>query len=243
MQVTGTYAEKRPDARRVFAVALTLFLLLDLFFVGAHVVRAQLVRDPTYDGFLADSAHWSLGIDRSYSERFSYLKTGLAALLLLLLYERRRAVTYLAWGLTLSFILLDDALELHERTGAALISHAGLPTVAGIGGDLYAEMILWLSAAVPLLGLIALGYRRDRGLRRLSRWFLGLLAALFFFGGVVDALHAAAPYVEQPTVRFFLARTLLLEDGGEMVVLSLLCALTLLHALTERHRNAPLAGP
>lgn len=238
MQLTSTYTGGLPDARRIFVVALTLFLLIDLFFVGAHVAHRQLVRDPAYDGFLLDKARWSLGIDRSYSERFSYLKTGAAALLLGLLFGRRRALTHLAWGATLIFILLDDALGLHERVNL-LVNKALLPNVLGISGQHYGDMVLWLAVAPILLGLIALGYRRDRGLRQLSRWLLGLLAALFLFGGVVDALHAAAPYIEEPTVRFVLARTLLLEDGGEMVVLSLFAALTLLHFLTERRRRAP----
>jgi heme A synthase len=206
------------------------------------LVHFRLTRDPLYNGFFQDSRRWGLGIDGSFPELFGYLKTGVAALLLSLLFAQKRALTYFAWGLTLVFILLDDALELHERLGAALVESARLPTLVGVRPELYAEAVLWLAVAPALLTLIAIGYRRDRrerALRRLSRLFLGLLGALFFFGAVVDALHAAAPYVTHPTARFFLARTTILEDGGELVVLSFFAALTLRHFLLERRKGAP----
>lgn len=208
--------------------------MIDLLFIGAFLAHTRLTRDVAYSGIFHDRTRWSLGIDGSYPEIFSYLKAGFAALLLFVLFARKRALTYVAWGVTLVFILLDDALELHERVGAALVDSGALPTLLGVRPELYAEAVLWLAVAPPLLLLIALGYRREPALRPLSRLLLGLLGALFFCGAVVDALHAAAPYVENPTVRFFLARTILLEDGGELVVLSFFAALTLLHFVLEQ---------
>lgn len=90
---------------------------------------------------------------------------------------------------------------------------------------------------LALMGLISLGYLREPHTRQLSRRFSLLLGALFFFGGVVDALRESAPNQPQPLIAYILKRTIIIEDGGEMVVLSFFVAVALAHLVSQGARH------
>ncbi len=227
-------------ARNVFFVTLAVFLVIDVLFVALHVVQGRLSQDPSHEGFLANNNVWSLGIDGSLPEVYMYLKAGVAALVLFILYIRKPTLTYLGWGLALLFILLDDSLGLHEAFSVFLTNNASLPTVLNIEGGHYAPLILWALVGLVLMGLIALGYLHEPRTRRLSRRFFLLLGALFFAGGVVDTLRESAPDQTQPLVRYILKRTVIIEDGGEMVVLSFFAALALAHLAAQRAQSPKL---
>ncbi len=122
----------------------------------------------------------------------------------------------------------------HEAFSVFLTNNASLPTVLNIEGGHYAPLILWAVVGLVLIGLITWGYLREPHTRRLSRWFFLLLGVLFFAGGIVDTLRESAPDQTQPLVRYILKRTVIIEDGGEMVVLSFFAALALAHLVAQR---------
>lgn len=221
-------------ARSVFLATLAVLLFIDTFFVGVHVMQGRLSRDLSYEGFFSNNEVWSLGVDASISEVYMYLKAGVAALALFGLYFRKRAVTYLGWALALLFILLDDSLGLHEAFSVFVVTNASLPTVLNVEPEHYAPLILWAGVGLVLMGLILWGYVREPTTRRFSRWLLLLLGVLFFCGGVVDALRESAPDQTQPLVRYILKRTVIIEDGGEMVVLSFFVALAVSRRTAQR---------
>lgn len=82
-----------------------------------------------------------------------------------------------------------------------------------------------------LIGFIGWGYLREPATRQLSRWFLLLLGVLLFCAGIVDTLRASASNQEQPLIKYILERTIIIEDGGEMGVLSVFVALALAHLM------------
>lgn len=238
----GVHTFLRPTGavttRSVFVATLAVLLVIDALFIGMHLVQGRLTYDPSYEGLFANNNVWSLGIDGSLSETYMYLKSGVAALILFILYSKRRTLTYLGWGLTLLFILVDDSLGLHEAFTVFMVNNASLPTVLNVEGEHYAALILWALVGLVLMGLIFLGYLREPRTRRLSRWFFLLLGVLFFCGGVVDALRESAPDQALPLVTYILKRTIIIEDGGEMVVLSFFVALALSHLKAQRTLQA-----
>lgn len=221
-------------AHTTFVVTVAVLLIIDALFVGMHLVQSRLSSDPSYEGFFANNSVWGLGMDGSFSELYMYLKAGAASLILLTLYSKRQTLTYLGWGLTFLFILLDDSLGLHEAFSTFLINNASLPKVQNIEGRHYAPLIFWGLVGLVLVGLIGLGYLREPRTRRLSRWFFISLGALFFCGGIVDTLRESAPDQTQPLVAYILARTIIIEDGGEMMTLSFFVALALVHLVSQR---------
>ena len=241
MQTTRAFFQpiRLLTARTVFVAMLAVLLIIDAVFVGIHVVQYRLSLDPSYEGFFANNQVWGLGIDGSFSELYMYAKAGIAAFILFALYGKWRMLSYLGWGLVFLFIMLDDSLGLHEAFSVFLVNNVSLPTVLNVEPDHYAAFVFWAVAGLVLIGLIAWGYLREPATRQLSRWFLLLLGVLFFCAGIVDALRASAPDQEQPLVAFILKRTIIIEDGGEMVVLSAFVALALAYLVAQRGRSAP----
>ena len=212
--------------RRVFAVSLGVVLFIDGFFFGAHVLRAYL-NETSYHGFLLDRG-WSLELDRSYPEQFQYLLAGLSAVTLGVLYVQRKSLTYLGWAAAFLFILVDDSFSLHEHFTRMLEVSTSSATLLGLETRVYAASVLWGLVGLVLLSILAVGYRRNPNTRQFSRRLAYVLLALFFFGGIIDALHllAGEDHLSR-MVKFFLGT---LEDGGELISVSVGLALILAHA-------------
>ena len=82
-----------------------------------------------------------------------------------------------------------------------------------IGRRTCSELAVLTAAAVPLLALLAVNYARGSATtRRTDRTFALLLLLLTAFAAGIDLVDAAFPTSSLP----------LLEDGGELVVLSLI---------------------
>lgn len=194
---------------------------VDAVFIALSLLRSVL--DETAYAPLLQDERLYVAHDGGYAEWFQYAKAGFCALVLLRLFARDRSLTLLGWALVFAFVLADDALSLHEAFGDALLASASLPAVLGLSGRLYAEPLFWALVGVPLAGLVGVGYRRDPSTRPLTRRLLLLFAALFFFAGALDALHAALE-ADYAAARYAVFVTTLLEDGGEMLVLSLTVA-------------------
>lgn len=224
--------------RRTFTVSLTLLLLLDALFIGLHLLRAAL-NDTSHSSFLLD-VRWSVEIDRSYPEMFQYLQAALTAITLAALYVLCKSLTYLGWTLAYVFILMDDAFSLHERFTQAFGTATSFPPVFGLETRLYAASILWGGVGLGLLGVVGLGYYRDRKTRAFSRKLCYLLLALFFFGGILDALHLLASTSDLSRWVTFSLGTL--EDGGEIVVMSFSVAFSLAQLVLLRSQRRSSGG-
>lgn len=216
-----TKGSKAPGGNHIFFWALCFLLLVDAAFISLYVARDFLF--DTSFGSILSSDLWLLEKDGGFPEIYQYVKTFVAAALLFGLFKARRNATYLAWFLALCFVLLDDVLQLHETFGNFLLANYQLPTIAGIDSYLYVEAILWAIIGLPLMALLIYGYFRDVSTRMLSRRITYLFIVLFLFAGIADGLHAfiarfgsSLPYVK--------GLTAILEDGGEMLALSLMTA-------------------
>lgn len=211
-----------------FGLLLTALLAVDALFIGLYVARDFLLDAHLNIGYLA-SDRWLIERDRGFPEFFQYFKAIFAATLLLGLAARYRSAVYTAWGLVFSYVLIDDAFELHEAFGHLLLATLELPVVPGVGGYLYVEALLWGVVGSLLAGVAGYGRLRNHAGRRLSRQLACLFALFFLFAGVADAAHA---YVDTLSTRpsYLLGAVTILEDGGEMVVLSVTAAWAYRHA-------------
>lgn len=209
---------------------LTALLFIDVLFVGLYVTRDFLLGAHLNIGFLA-SDRWLIERDRGFPELFQYLKTVFAAALLFGLAVRYRSAIYTAWCVVFAYIFIDDALRLHETIGLALQTTFEPPNILGVNSISYLEALPWGTVGLVALGLVAYGKLRNHTGRLLSRQLVGLFALLFLFAGVVDGAHI---YVEGLSARpsYLLGAVTVLEDGGEMVVLSVIAAWVYRHAST-----------
>jgi hypothetical protein len=199
--------------------ALRLSHLLPLTFVDGVLVAMHLLH--VLDG--VGDERWRLNLHLGYGEWWQYVKAAVVAGTLAAAYRLCRAPIYLAWAAAYCFVLLDDALEIHERGGRLFASLLHLQAGFGLRAVDVGELLTWSIFGTALLAFASWAYRRSNGTARFRSirlaYCFGLLA---FFGGFIDM---ASVVLSQTVFQF--RGTGLLEDGGEMLVLSLTCAYTI----------------
>jgi len=247
MQPTAT---SQTRAGRGLVILLLVLLALDLCFMGLHVLHKTVPAfgDPTF----------SLEQERGLAEYFQYAQEFIILAGLVAAGRRRRARVYFAWALLFLFFLLDDSLAIHEHLadwtrdtlhlagGAPPPAPGAPPDLRQFQGRNYGEMLIYAAYAVVLLLPLVVGYMRtrDREARAASRCLIALLLVFGFFAGGVDALHGVLVFIKQSRgelPRAVTGMTTLLEDGGEMVTMSVIAwfALSLVGKTPRAHPRNP----
>lgn len=128
---------------------------------------------------------------------------------------------YLSWAFVFLFLLADDAGRIHERVGGWLDQRFDLPAPFGLRSKDVGELLFAGAIGLAILAVVGVAVRHGtEQCRRISRGLGLLIVALAVVGILVDMLHTIA-FLE----RSLLAQALLVvEDGGEMIVMSALTA-------------------
>ena len=186
---------------------LTLLLVGDGLFILAHLLY-------TRTGWVTADGFW-LGEERGYAELWQYLKFVGVIVLLGLLAIRQRTPLYHHWFLLFLYLLLDDALQLHETVGQWLATMLGLGEGWGLRPRDWGELIVFALAGLFFLTTLILTYQRsDPPARTFTHTLIAWVTALVGVAVVLDMV--------QESLRATWAGSwlLLAEDGGELVVLS-----------------------
>ena len=206
---------------------LMLLLCADLAFFAFHAIN-------TMTPFLNDL--FSLEKDRGYPEMYQYLKWFWIIIVLAYISILRRSFCYIAWGLVFTYFLCDDALRIHETTGRYIGRYIGeyltLTPPFGLRLGALGQLVAAPAWGMILLPLVAWAYLHgSQTFKKMSQDMLLLILALVFFGVFVDAAHEAIQLGSK--VNFILG---VIEDGGEMLVASLM--LWYVFLLSVRDENA-----
>ena len=238
METTNLRAA-RPPVRSLF----TWPLLIGLVLVDLAFVVVSYVYESRHGVDYLHTSPWLLEADGGYSEIWGYaIETSLVVSLLALAVLARRPV-WIGWAALFLAAFADDEMRLHENKGAwlaeMLAKHLWFPAdgFLGLRADDLGEMLVWGMLGFVPLALVVFFYRRsDSGTRRDVVGMAVLVALYVFFGGVVDQLHV-----------LFLGGPLenavgTIEDGGELVVLSLILSYVVtLHRTLRRARRSSAA--
>jgi hypothetical protein len=196
------------------AVALLLLLICaDAGFALLHLINVE-------TGWLRGT-EISLEADGGPAEIYQYVKEFWIIVCMVLAFVSTRRAVYASWAFVFLFLLVDDAGKLHENVGAWLGQRYGLPAVFGLRPDDMGELLFAGAVGLSTIAVVGVAVRRGtEQCRRISRDLFSLIFVLALFGVVVDMLHVVAYLGES-----LLAQVLLvLEDGGEMIVMSALTA-------------------
>ncbi len=194
-----------PQSPRSWLGAL---IALDALFLLAHV----LFKFGVLGGW-----RWSIEVDRGYGEWYMYAKELLALGVFLALAGRGRRPQFLAWAVILFLVFVDDAFMVHERMGLFMSEHWTLPTIGTLRGRDVGELGFFSLLLAGLAGLWLQARVWAGSLGRRTWWQLTLLfGALAGFAVVVDVFHQLSPW------RWLRGILALLEDGGELLVMSLI---------------------
>lgn len=190
---------------------LILLLLTDLIFILIHMAH-QL----NLFGMLSKEL-LSLTVDGSYSEVYQYIKEYWIILLLISIGSNKKNILYFTWALLFIYFLIDDSLQVHENLGYFLIKYFTLQPGFGLRAQDYGELLVSAFFGIVIFSLIGWFYCRsdiDDKIRSRNIFFLIILLALF--GVVIDMIVSMIP------ITFWKAIFALIEDGGEMIVMSMI---------------------
>ncbi len=156
--------------------------------------------------------------DVSLGEFFQYGKYLILVTLLLITALQKKKWLYASWALLFCYLVMDDSLQIHEQFGAFLSQFLHFHPALALRANDFGELLSLTLTAGTILVLTALAhYYSNKPTRHLSYVILPTLALLIFCGVILDMAHilfAANRYTD----RIFG----FLEDGGEMIALSLL---------------------
>lgn len=184
-------------------------VLVDALMIALHVT--------------ASLAGWSnpalmLHVDQGWAETYQYAKASGIALLSFWMAGRPASVVMAAWGGLFTYIVVDDALSIHESYGRHLTRLLSFTDSFGLRAQDFGELAVLVCVGGVFVALLAVAYRlSSEWSRGVSQDLLALLVVLAFFGVVVDMLHIV---VQSHGIRGFT----IIEDGGELVTMSLMAA-------------------
>lgn len=202
-------------------IAISMFWVIDIAFIGAHITFAAMgLRVPLLN----------IEIDRAYPELFQYIKWFWLFYLSFVLSIRRAQKSLLLLAPIFLILLIIDSFSIHENYGSQIAANLNMEPILGLRLQDYGEAVVMLIAGAISLFLWMLSYRFVSADQRYIVVVTGRLLLLFgAFGLVADMLHqmmsrvGRLPYVYMGVI----------EDGGEMLVLSALAGLFVVYSLSS----------
>ncbi len=197
--------------KKASSVSLLLLIGADIPFIVLHLLHTFI----QYPGEI----RFSIEMDRGYSEVFQYLKEYWIAIMFCWLGFIKREWFYFAWSLLFVYLLADDSLVLHERLGAKVAEHFSYHPFLLIPAHDLGELSVFVISGAILFAIIGVAYYYGTAdFRSVSRIMIKLTLLLVYFGVVIDMLHVM---IDESSIIYTLAGVI--EDGGEMFVMSVIC--------------------
>jgi hypothetical protein len=209
--------------RNEHSASLLLFLLLsvDFAFIVLHIMnKATRILNPQL---------FSIEKDNTYPEFYQYIKFLWIIILFSYVLKSTKHPSYISWILTFVYFLCDDALKIHEMIGGYIAKSFDFHPPLNLRLQDFGELTVSATIGALLLAIFVGAYLHgSQTFKKVSKDMLLFIAALVFFGVFVDMVHIAIEL--GPVVRFGLGIT---EDGGEMVVVSLILWYVFLLAIRD----------
>ena len=210
------HSSEREDRYANVSPAIAVLLLLicaDVGFTLLHLIYVE-------TGWLR-GARISLEADGGPAEIFQYLKEFWVAVCMVAAFVLTRRAVFVSWALVFLFLLADDSMQLHENVGTWLGERYALPAPFGMRSKDIGELLFAATAGLVMLAVVGVAlWRGSENCRRVSQNLGVLVVTLGVVGILLDALHVIAYFGDS-----LLAQVLLVvEDGGEMIVMSAMTA-------------------
>jgi hypothetical protein len=191
------------------SLLLLLFLGADFAFIILHIIDKTLI---------PSSSLCNIAGLCSYLTIYQLVKLFWAIILFAYVLKSTRCSGYVAWILVFTYLLLDEASQMHQKIGNYIANSvdAYLPHTLSLQPRHF-ELAVLVIAGTFLLAIVAWAYfHSPRSFQKISNDVLLFVAVWAFFGVFTDMTAAVK---HGPLVKFV---SDIVEDGGEMVVLSLI---------------------
>ncbi len=189
---------------------LVLLVAVDLIFIFLHFLWGATP--------LLNNNLFSLALDFGYPEIYQYVKEFWIIVLILFVYVKTKEGGYIAWAMLFTYLLCDDSMLIHEQVGLVIANKLEFTPLFGLRLQDYGELIVTaVSTAIPLTLVGCFYLRGSSTFKKISRDLLLLLIITAVFGIFVDMAIVSL----KPGMAVYLLLEIL-EDGGEMVAISLI---------------------
>jgi hypothetical protein len=191
-----------------------LIILLSADFMYILLYVASKVANVLDIGAILQDKAFNIYQDLGIAESFQYAKEYWIVVLFAWMIFRHKKYLYMSWALMFIYLWFDDIFQIHERLSSFVIERFNVRQTFLVDVPFHdiGEIAVSLFFGSLLLLLIAFTYwRGDSKVRTTFHYLTGCLLLLVFFGVVMDFLTAN------------LAIGYLIEDGGEMIAMSILC--------------------
>lgn len=230
-------AQLRNDraCRNAFLVIMGAALLLLGLTVLRDLFRAEGVRMPADHMF-------SLTEDGALPEIFMYVVEFICAAACLYSFGKTGKKAFLFFALLFGFITFDDSFSYHERLGE-VIEHSLQRYGLSKGAEDIGELVAWGIAGIlflPPLAWCLLRMQKDE--LGIYLVFALVFAGLVFFAVGMDLIHSVTKIVfdrNDHLVKLLRQALGRIEDGGELLMVSLAACTAVLYA----RRGSPQADP
>ena len=168
---------------------------------------------------------WRISEDFSASEILNYLKWFFICTGLGYVFMRTHIALYLSYSIVFLLVLMDDALQLHERGGAWLVQMMDIGSAFGLRGQDFGELAVWGALGVVVVAVLIAGcWNVSQDARKYGAYLHLVLGGLVATAIGFDMLNAVDGVFDNTTVRRIITGILTIaEDGGEMIVGSFAC--------------------
>lgn len=198
-------------ARKNVSLLLKLFLSIDIVFILGHI-GIVLFWDSEPSAWLLDAP----GV--GYPELFQYLKYVMILFFVGQLIIIKKKYVYMPFLVLFLILLVDDAYQLHSKASWFFVHVLNLHTTMGIKGLIFGQLIYATVMGMFLFGFSSLFFLKAS--ERIKHTFLDvfmLFTVFLFFGIGIDIVHNLLE-----NVYWMLPFLTLVEEGGEMITLSIL---------------------
>lgn len=208
-------------------IKFLIFLLLgDLLYIVLHLFH-KFARHFDLSAFLSlrfDDA-FSVYNELSLGESYQYLKEFWITAIFIWLIWKNKQTFYTGWALLFFYFLLTDMLSLHAELGTLALQALNIDPFFVLYGEMryqdFGELGVSLAAGLLIIPTIVFSYfRGNKEVKRIFHYLFGCLLLIVFFGIVNDFANRIFPE-EGNKVIYELTR--LIEDGGEMIAMSIAC--------------------
>jgi hypothetical protein len=192
--------------KRDSSTLLISLICADILFIVLHILYL-------HTDFITD-CNFKITTDRGFAELFQYGKEISIAMMLLWLFIKEFDLCWLSWTLVFGYIALDDSFMIHERIGSTIAVYFGYGSAISLRAKDFGELTVSVIVASIFLPLLGIAYIRSSAeLKKIIRNLVIMLGGLALFGVLVDLIH------QYNKVKLWG----LVEDGGEMFVMSIIC--------------------
>lgn len=198
---------------------LLLLVAADLAFIALGIVyECGFINLVDVCNNLNFDSYFSLTRDRGYAEIYQYIKEFWLIILFGFLAINKSLTSYLGWFFLSIYILLDDALEIHENLGKAIANQLSFISLFNLRPEDYGELAVFSTVGIIFLFWLSLSYRASGSQERKNfKSLINILLGLAFFAVLIDLVHILAD-----SSSFWKSTLGIIEDGGEHILMSFL---------------------